>query len=97
MLCCVQVDLRQQDRRRSDIAPGAAAIIFDETKERVLLTRRSDIGRWCLPGGGMDPGESAQETFIRETLEKTGPASWSVKPPDEAQDCPLAPTTPRSS
>lgn len=51
------------------LAPGAAAIIFDENREKVLLTQRSDNGRWCLPGGGMDPGS---ESCIRETMEETG-------------------------
>ena len=54
------------------LAPGASAIIFDEARKKVLLTRRTDNGRWCLPGGGMDPGESAAETCVRETLEETG-------------------------
>ena len=54
------------------LAPGVAAIIFDENRGKVLLTQRSDNGRWCLPGGGMDPGESASEACIRETMEETG-------------------------
>lgn len=54
------------------LAPGASVIIFDEAREKVLLTRRSDNGRWCLPGGGMDPGESAAETCVREAMEETG-------------------------
>ena len=51
---------------------GCSAIIFDPARERVLLTRRSDNGRWCLPGGGMDPGESAAEACAREVLEERG-------------------------
>jgi ADP-ribose pyrophosphatase len=27
---------------------------------------------WSLPGGGMEPGEQADETALRETLEETG-------------------------
>ena len=54
------------------LSPSATAIILDEAGEKILLTRRSDNGRWCLPGGAMDPGESAQEACIRETLEETG-------------------------
>ena len=38
----------------------------------MLLTRRSDNGRWCLPGGAMDAGESAAECCAREVLEETG-------------------------
>lgn len=51
---------------------SATSIIFDDAREKVLLTRRKDNNRWCLPGGGMDPGESAEETCIRETFEETG-------------------------
>ena len=53
------------------LRPGASAIIFDETRERILMTQREDNSRWCLPGGGMDPGESAAEACVREVLEET--------------------------
>jgi len=55
--------------RQARLRPGASAIIFDSSRQKVLLTRRSDNGRWCLPGGGMDPGESAEETCVREARE----------------------------
>src|SRR3954451_342718 len=51
---------------------GSAAVIFDATRERVLLTQRTDNGRWCLPGGGVEPGESAAEACAREVWEETG-------------------------
>lgn len=51
---------------------GCSAVIFDETRTKALLTRRTDNGQWCLPGGGMDPGESAAEACEREVLEETG-------------------------
>ena len=54
------------------LRPGCSATIFDATRQRVLLTRRTDNGLWCLPGGGMDPGESAAEACAREVLEETG-------------------------
>ncbi|TDU87088.1 ADP-ribose pyrophosphatase YjhB (NUDIX family) [Kribbella voronezhensis] len=49
---------------------GAAAAVLDG--DRLLLTRRSDNGEWCLPGGGVDPGERPAETAQREVLEETG-------------------------
>jgi len=49
---------------------GSSAIIFDENK-RVLLTRRTDNGQWCLPGGAIDSGESVAEACIREVWEET--------------------------
>ncbi len=59
-------------RKEGVLRPGASALIFDEAREGVLLTRREDNGRWCLPGGGMDPGESAAEACVREVLEEMG-------------------------
>ena len=58
--------------RGATLRAGASALIFDQERKEVLLTRRADNGLWCLPGGGMDPGESAEETCIRECLEETG-------------------------
>jgi len=51
---------------------GCSAMIFDEKREKVLLTQRTDNGRWCLPGGGMESGESAAEACEREVWEETG-------------------------
>lgn len=41
------------------LAAVCSAIILDHTTGNVLLTRGSDNGRWCLPRGHMNPGESA--------------------------------------
>jgi 8-oxo-dGTP pyrophosphatase MutT (NUDIX family) len=54
------------------IIVGASAMIWDPEGEKILLTRRSDNGRWCLPGGRVDPGESVAETCAREVFEETG-------------------------
>jgi ADP-ribose pyrophosphatase YjhB (NUDIX family) len=51
---------------------GCSAVIFNETRTKVLLTRRMDNGLWCVPGGGMESGESAAEACIREVWEETG-------------------------
>ncbi len=51
---------------------GCSAVIFDKDREKILLTRREDNNQWCLPSGGMEPGESASETCIREVEEETG-------------------------
>jgi 8-oxo-dGTP pyrophosphatase MutT (NUDIX family) len=64
----------QGDRigRSGQIRVGSAAVIFDDRREKILLTQRSDNGQWCLPGGALDPGESASENCVREVLEETG-------------------------
>jgi 8-oxo-dGTP pyrophosphatase MutT (NUDIX family) len=57
--------------REGKLRLGCSAIIFDENK-KILLTRRTDNGQWCLPGGAMEPGESAAEACAREVWEETG-------------------------
>ena len=39
---------------------------------RVLLTQRRDFPVWCLPGGGVEDGESLAQAAIREASEETG-------------------------
>lgn len=57
--------------KQGKIRLGCSAAILDENG-RVLLTRRTDNGQWCLPGGRMESGESAAEACEREVFEETG-------------------------
>ena len=57
--------------KQGRIRLGCSAAIFDENG-KVLLTKRNDNGQWCLPSGGLEPGESAAEACEREVLEETG-------------------------
>lgn len=58
--------------REGKLRLGCSAVIFDPSRARALLTRRADNGRWCVPGGMMESGESAAEACEREVLEETG-------------------------
>lgn len=58
--------------KEGQLRVGCSATIFDKTREKVLLTQRTDNGRWCLPGGAMEAGESAAEACVREVWEETG-------------------------
>ena len=40
---------------------GCSGVIFDESREKVLLTKRADNGLWCLPSGG-GPSELTHAT-----------------------------------
>jgi ADP-ribose pyrophosphatase YjhB (NUDIX family) len=50
---------------------GAHAAVFDSA-HRILLVRRADDGRWCLPCGWIEPNEAPEETVVREVREETG-------------------------
>lgn len=57
--------------KHGKIRLGCSAAIFDK-QGCVLLTKRRDNGQWCLPSGGVEPGESVAEACEREVLEETG-------------------------
>jgi 8-oxo-dGTP diphosphatase len=49
------------------------AVTVDD--ERLLLVRRGrapEIGRWSVPGGRVEPGETLAEAVVRELEEETG-------------------------
>ncbi|HET9516179.1 MAG TPA: NUDIX domain-containing protein, partial [Actinoplanes sp.] len=48
---------------------AAGCVVLDA---QVLLQRRGDDGRWGLPGGALELGESAAEAAVREVFEETG-------------------------
>jgi len=54
----------------NSIKPAAAVAIFDE-QGRILLLRRKDNGKWTMPGGTIDFGESLTDCAIREVKEET--------------------------
>jgi ADP-ribose pyrophosphatase YjhB (NUDIX family) len=47
------------------------ALILDEDRTKFLLVQE-DNGKWELPGGGLDWGESPQEGVAREIKEEMG-------------------------
>jgi ADP-ribose pyrophosphatase len=62
-------------------AIGVGAIVVHEG--RVLLIRRAKEplrGRWVVPGGTVELGETLEEAVVREVLEETGihvrPLEW---------------------
>jgi len=50
---------------------AAAAVVFD-VQGRILLHRRTDNGKWALPGGAIEIGETADQAVVREVKEETG-------------------------
>jgi 8-oxo-dGTP diphosphatase len=75
---CPRSTSRRTEYYRDPAAPAATvvvplvyAIVRDDTGH-VLLVRRIDTGDWELPGGRVDPGESATDALKREVAEESG-------------------------
>ena len=68
----VKTIYRERIGKTANLVVACDGVIFDSTKNKILLTQRVDNGLWCLPGGRMEPGESVSECCIREVLEETG-------------------------
>lgn len=54
--------------------PAAVALVRDATG-RLLVCRRAHepgLGRWSLPGGVIEPGETGEQAAAREVAEETG-------------------------
>ena len=65
-------ELRGLVGHRPLILVGAVAMIMNEKGEILLQQRNEQKKRWGLPGGLMEPGESTEETAVRESFEETG-------------------------
>jgi 8-oxo-dGTP diphosphatase len=62
------------DHEKPDPVECAGAVVRDDAG-RLLLVRRAHepgLGTWSLPGGRIEPGESAAEAAAREVREETG-------------------------
>jgi 8-oxo-dGTP diphosphatase len=57
------------------LLPGVSAVVLRTDLEpgrvHILLTRRSDTGRWSLPAGIVEPFEQPAAAILRELLEET--------------------------
>lgn len=71
-------ELRKLIGHRPIVLSAAGAIVLDD-KNRVLMHYRTDNDTWCLPGGIVDPGETVEETAIREVFEETGLKIYDLK------------------
>lgn len=68
----VKIIKGQRAGKNGRLAVGCSAAVFDENKERILLIRRADNGKWAVPGGYMEAGENFSEACAREVYEETG-------------------------
>jgi len=64
-------ELRRLVGHRPLILAGACALVFN-AQGQLLMLHRTDNACWGIPGGTMEPGESAEQTARREALEEAG-------------------------
>ena len=53
------------------VRSGCSVTLLDD-EGRLLLQKRTDGDWWCLPGGGVEAGDTFTSTAIREAWEETG-------------------------
>ncbi|MER6119159.1 NUDIX hydrolase [Streptomyces sp. NPDC001743] len=59
---------------QTDTQPGISAAIIVDGGRVLMIRRREREGKllWAFPGGGIEAGESPEQTAVRETSEEVG-------------------------
>lgn len=63
--------MREMIGHKKMMSVGLACLIYNERGE-ILLEKRSDNGKYCLPGGSINFDETVLEGLKREVKEETG-------------------------
>jgi len=72
-------EIRKLVGTRRIFVPGVRAVIVNNAGE-MLLQQRTDTASWGLPGGAVEPDETAFEALKREVAEETALAVIDAEP-----------------
>lgn len=50
---------------------AASAVVWNDSKDKILLVKRRDVAIWTLPGGGIELNESPEDCVLREIREES--------------------------
>ncbi|WP_280410099.1 NUDIX hydrolase [Nocardia brasiliensis] len=50
----------------------AVSAVVRDTDGRILMIHRTDNGKYSIPGGGLEAGETVSDAVVREVKEETG-------------------------
>ena len=66
--------MKKNNNSQNKVIEAAGGVIYTETSSgiKVAIIYRKEYDDWSLPKGKRDPGESWQETALREAREETG-------------------------
>jgi len=64
-------NLRKYVGHNPILTAGTILVVFNE-KNEILMQLRSDYKQWGFPGGGLELGETLENTAKRELEEETG-------------------------
>jgi 8-oxo-dGTP diphosphatase len=76
-----QLQVEQSARFQGKIVVGALGAVTDSRGRLLFVAQQKGPfgGHWLLPGGGVEPGESAEEAIVREIQEETGMVMKNVR------------------
>ncbi|GAA2843956.1 ADP-ribose pyrophosphatase YjhB (NUDIX family) [Leucobacter komagatae] len=63
--------LRQRVGSAEMLVPGAQVLLLVDD-EHAIFQRRADSGKWEIPAGSAEPGQSFADTAVAEVLEELG-------------------------
>src|SRR5438874_4135097 len=62
-------DLKKAVLKKFSLIPAAGGVVKNDFNEILMILRR---GKWDLPKGKLDPGETLEDCAVREVEEETG-------------------------